>query len=199
MLLDLHLFYKRILDCKEVNRSVVRTSREHSAESVKGERADYRILETAPHFLKWLDGLVISFLVCKEESENGSNLRGGHENCSIVGQSHVVDHVIVGPKACVGIRLLIKRDSHKSLLCGWGGENRMLTVRVQRAESLRVVASVNCIDESQISEVVYVDAGFKHHYYPVEQVRPKMSSYLSLRSLTAWTLVLKESSPMHFC
>ena len=75
-------------------------------------------------------------------------------------------------------------------------KNGIVRIRIQGTEATRVVAGVDCVNEPQVSEVVYVYSVLKDHDDPMHSQSDEVT-YLSLRSFTALTTVLNESSPMH--
>ena len=55
-------------------------------------------------------------------------------------------------------------DFNVTLLGMRDGENSNIGVWVERAESLRVVACVQAVDQCQVSEVVHIDLHLEHDY-----------------------------------
>ena len=69
--------------------------------------------------------------------------------------------VLVGLKAEVGA-LLVVADADRPLVSVGSGKDSPLSLWVESAQAFRIIAGVDGINESQISEVVHIDSVFKH-------------------------------------
>jgi hypothetical protein len=64
---------------------------------------------------------------------------------------------------------VVKGHANEALLTCWRAQYRILTIGVQCAESFRIAAGVNRIDESQVSEIIDVNSRLKNHHDSIRQ------------------------------
>lgn len=133
-----------------------------------------------------------------EKADDGAGLTCSSKNLTCFVQNHGLYSSLMSHKCAAAAWLVIMCNSYITLLVRRCDKYGISSIRVQRTKTFGIVASVNCVNESEISEVVDIDTSFKNN----NNSRFKMIrdlTYLSLRSLTAITLFLNESSPIAFC
>ena len=106
-----------------------------------------------------------------------------------------------------GFNALICKGSyfHVAFLCMWNSQHAV-SLTIEGAQAARVVTSIQAVNQCQISEIVYVSLYSENDNHSAHiqvkkdrnQQRESLDTYTSLRSLTAFTSLPKESSPMHF-
>lgn len=85
-------------------------------------------------------------------------------------QTNRFNRIVVCLEHCVGVRCAVVGNADEALLVGRGGQDRITVVGcVERTQALRVVASVDRIDQSQIGEVVHIDSILEHDHNSTEE------------------------------
>ncbi len=196
-LLVLHIFmlYHKNVDCVSVRR----TSKElRLVQIVEHKRVDVRVCSSTTHFEKGHKGLnVATCLLSAEKSNNRTSFTRCGQEFSCFAQNNCFNCSVVGLKDIVCVLRTVVGYAHVAFLTGrCGKDGSVFTIGVQGAETFGIIACVNCINEAQVGKIVDIHTIFKNNNnskYYLDR------SYLSFRSLTAITLVLKVSSPIAFC
>lgn len=116
------------------------------------------VCSSATHFLECLDRRCASWRR-SEESNNGACLGGSRQVFTSLGQLNCLDCRVVSLEHSVGVLRRVVCNTHVTFLTRGRDENRfILAVWVQGAEAFRVIASINGINESQVSEIIDINS-----------------------------------------
>lgn len=130
---------------------------------VEHKRVDVRIGRAAAYLLISNCGSACNVgLSCFENPYNCAGLTSCCEEITSLTQHDCFNRSVVGLKDIICVIWTVVGDTNVAFLTtGCRKNRRVLSVRVEGTQSLRVIASINSIDQPQVSKVVHIDSLFE--------------------------------------
>jgi len=149
-----------------VNSVLVRSTRQilRNIQIVERQGMNVSVCAATTHLLESSHWLRLARLFRVEEANDCTRFRSCCQVVACLRKHHGLNSAVVGLEHVVCVLRTVVCNSNVTFLTGWGDKDGLvLSVWIQSAETLWIIAGVNGIDKSQVSEIVHIDSILEHN------------------------------------